>query len=167
MDEPEGALGALARGCASGEGAALFPALDERSRFALDAIADAHTKARALIRAHYPADAQNDALAQLGGDSEAESGAALFARRCQGACLTQLCDKVGAPERVTVEAREPGVTRVRTVRGGEYVLYRTPKGRYGIVFETDALARERRRAFAELSSIQANTKVYAKQRALR
>jgi hypothetical protein len=167
MEEPAGVLGVLAQGCASGGGAALFPALDERSRFALDAIADARTKARALIRAHYPAEVQRDALAQLGSDSEAENGAALFARRCAGACLTLLCDKVGAAERVTVEAREPGVTRVRTVRGGEYVLYRTPKGRYGVVFETDALARERRRAFAELSSIEANTKVYAKQRALR
>jgi hypothetical protein len=164
MEEPEGVLGVLAQGCASGSGEALFPAIDERSRFALDAIVQARQKARRLILEHYPADARADALAELGSDDEAVNGAQLFAQRCTGGCLRQLCDKVGAVASVTEDA---GTTHVRTVRGGEYVLYRTPKRRYGVVFETDALIRERRRAFAQLSSIEANAKVYTEQKALR
>jgi hypothetical protein len=68
---------------------------------------------------------------------------------------------------VSEVSERAGLTLVRTVRGGEYVLYRTPKLRYGVVFETDALVRERRRAFAALASIEANAKVYAKQKTLR
>jgi hypothetical protein len=169
MEEPEGVMGVLAQGCAGGSAEALFPAVDERSRFALDAIVDARQKAQKLILEHYPADAQKDALAELGGELDAANGAQLFARRCPAACVRQLCDKVGAVKEVVEaggSAREQ-TTRVRTVRGGEYVLYRTPKLRYGVVFETDALIRERRRAFAALAAIDANTKIYARQKALR
>ncbi|HTU62146.1 MAG TPA: hypothetical protein VMF89_26995 [Polyangiales bacterium] len=163
MDEPQEVLGVLAQGCA-GAGLGLFSALDQRSRFALDAIVDARHKARELILAHYPAEARGDALARLGRESQVESGAQLFAERCVGACRAQLCDKVGA----LVSSEGAGdLTRVRTVRGGEYLMARTREGRYGIVYETDALSRERGRAFAELSLIKANTSVYAKQKELR
>jgi hypothetical protein len=164
MDEPQGVLGVLAQGCAGSSGEALFSGLDERSRFALDAIVDARHKARRLILAHYPAEAREQALQQLGPEATVENGAQLFARRCVGACRAQLCEKVGAVASVAADAQ---VTRVRTVRGGEYVLARTKEGRYGVVYETDALARERKRAFAELSLIDANTKVYARQKTLR
>jgi hypothetical protein len=164
MDEPEGVLAVLAQGCAGGRGEALFSAIDERSRFALDAIVDARQKARKLIDEHYPAQARREALAALGDDGDAQSGAQLLARRCSAACVAQMCAGVGALESAT---REGDLTRVRTVRGGEYLLYRTEKLRYGVVFETEALMRERRRAFAELSVITANAKVYAQQKALR
>lgn len=163
MEQPEGVLGALAQGCASGSAEAAYPAIDERSRFALDAIVDAHNKARQLIAEQYPAEARAAAFAQLDDLGEVKRGAELFARRCPGACFSSLCEKVGA---VTSAEQVADTTHVRTVRGGEYVLYRTPQGRYGIVFETEALMRERRRAFAALSAIKANAQVYARQRAL-
>jgi hypothetical protein len=164
LDEPQGVLGLLARGCAGENAEALFSALDERSRFALDAIVDARRKARSLILAQYPADARDEALKQLGREAEVENGAQLFVQRCVAACRAQLCDKVGA---VASVAAEGPVTRVRTVRGGEYLLARTKEGRYGVSYETDALARERKRAYAELSLIEANVKVYATQKTLR
>ena len=164
MDEPEGVLAVLAQGCAAGSTEALFPALDERSRFALDAIAEARTKARGAILTHYPEDTRRDALAGLGDDSEARTGAQLFARRCDDACRSRLCSKVSA---VSDVSHGDSGTSVRTVRGGEYLLHRTAEGRYGVIYETDALVRERRRAFAELSSVEANVKVYQTQKALR
>jgi hypothetical protein len=164
MDEPQGVLGVLAQGCASATGEGLFSALDERSRFALDAIVDARHKARTLILGHYPAEAREEALARLGRESLVENGAQLFAERCVGTCRAQLCDKVGA---LASSESNGSLMRVRTVRGGEYVMARTREGRFGIVYETSALSRERGRAFAELALIKANSKVYAEQKALR
>jgi hypothetical protein len=164
MDEPQGVLGVLAQGCAGATGEGLFSALDERSRFALDAIVDARHKARTLILEHYPSEAREEALTRLGRESLVENGAQLFAERCVGACRAQLCDKVGA---LASSENDGSVTRVRTVRGGEYVMARTREGRFGIVYETEALSRERGRAFAELALIKANSKIYAEQKALR
>jgi hypothetical protein len=58
-----------------------------------------------------------------------------------------------------------GLALVRTVRGADIALYRQ-REHYGIVWRTDELNRERKRAFAELSTIKANAKVYAQGKAL-
>jgi hypothetical protein len=77
--------------------------------------------------------------------------------------MAPLCSGVGAPEASQLDA---GLTYVRTVRGGNYVLYRGSDGRYGLLYHAEALARERARAFAELSVIKTNAKTYAEQKSL-
>lgn len=163
LAQPAGALGLLAQGCASGDAEAVFSALDERSRFALDAIVQARSQARSVVVASYPAEAQAEALAQLGDAAESQTGAELFARRCNPACVARLCQGVGAPASVVTDG---GLAAVRTVRGADKQLYRA-REQYGLIWQTEALDRERRRAFAELSTIKANAKVYAQQKALR
>jgi hypothetical protein len=162
LTKPEGALGELAQGCARGESVALFPALDQRSRFALDAIAQARHKAQGVIVGSYPADAQQEALAQLGDARDTKTGAELFGRRCDPACFEALCRGISAPASVELTGPE---ARVRTLRGAELTLYREHE-HYGLVWNTEALLRERKRAFAELSTIEANAKVYAQQKTL-
>lgn len=164
LTEPEGALGQLAAGCASKDAKAIFPALDERARHSLDAIAHARRGARAVIEASYPNDVRAEAVAQLGDAATAESGAALFATRCSGSCLTQLCQGVGA---LKTSRSEGQLHHLETVRGGRLTLYRAKDQRYGVVWRSEELMRERRRAFAELSSIENNAKVYEAQEALR
>lgn len=163
LTKPEGALGQLAQGCAAGEAKEVFSALDERSRFALDAIAQARSKAKGVITSAYPEEARAEALAQLGDASGTQTGRELFALRCDASCVEALCQGVSAAASVALDG---GEARVRTVRGAEVTLYRAQK-HYGLVWQTDALMRERRRAFAELSTIEANAKVYAQQKGLK
>jgi hypothetical protein len=162
LTQPEGALGALASGCANGEAQALFPALDERSRSALKDIAGARRRAREVILASYPEEARAEALAQLGDTSSAATGAELFGRRCDRACVARLCNGVSAPAAVT---HDGGLAAVRTLRGAHVILFREHQ-QYGVVWQTEELDRERKRAFAELSTINANAKVYARSKTL-
>jgi hypothetical protein len=163
LHEVEGALGVLAQACAGNDARALYPAIDERARHALDAIAGARAAARTLIDESYPPEARSAALAQLGDAAAVRDGAALFAARCGADCLAALCAGVGAPVSSQFDA---GLLQVKTVRGGQYVLFRAPDGRYGLVFHAEALGRERARAFAELSVIKTNAKVYREQKSL-
>jgi hypothetical protein len=163
LTKPEGALGELAAGCANSDARSLFPALDQRSRDALISIAQARRLARDVILESYPEDARAEALAQLGDASTAASGTELFARRCDRSCVESLCQGVSAP--ATVE-HDGGLALVRTVRGARIALYRA-REHYGVIWQPEALDRERKRAFAELSTIKANAKVYAQSKALK
>jgi hypothetical protein len=163
LTKPEGALGELAAGCGNGDARALFPALDQRSRDALTSIAQARRLAREVILDSYPEEARAEALAQLGDASKAASGTELFGQRCDRGCVEVLCQGVSAP--ATVE-HDAGLALVRTVRGASIALYREHE-HYGVIWHPDELARERKRAFAELSTIKANAKVYAQGKTLR
>jgi hypothetical protein len=127
----------LAQACADGDARAVFPALDERARHALDSIVTARVAARKLVEQSYPPEARAEALAQLGDARNVRDGAALFALRCGADCMAPLCSGVGAPEASQLDA---GLTYVRTVRGGNYVLYRGSEGRYGLLYHAEALA---------------------------
>ena len=164
LHDAGGVLGVLAEGCGKDDAAALFPALDETSRHALDAIVTARRGALAAITKSYPSEARAEAEAQLGDAARAESGAALVALRCDAQCVRTFCEGVGAPSESVAEGKQ---LRVKTVRGGSYLLGRGKDQRLGIVWRTDELVRERRRAFAELSSIESNAKVYEQQKALK
>ena len=160
----EGAVARAAAAVASRDHAALLEMIDERARSALQSVYRARQQAAATIRASYPVEARAAALAELGDAAEATSALALFQMRCPDACVTQLGDPLGAPRTV----REEGdLTRVTTVRGSELSLHRGKDGRYGLVWQTDALMRERARASAELELIQKNARAYEAQRALR
>lgn len=164
--DPKTVPGALSRAASAAgdrDASALFPLIDERARFALGAVHGARRKAAELIRASYPAAAQAGAIAELGDAATAETATALFARRCGNNCLDALAHTIGAPRTVREEG---GLTHVETVRGTSLTLYRAGDGQYGLVWETDALVRERARAAAELDLIQKNAAAYREQRSL-
>lgn len=159
----EGALSNAASAVGARDYEALFQALDERARFSLSSVYQARTLAAQVIRDNYPVEARASALAELGDAVHAKSSVALFRARCDDACLDALAASIGAPREVRIEDR---IAIVQTVRGTETRLYRADDGRYGLVWDTDALMRERTRAAAELDLIQKNGEVYRSQRAL-
>jgi hypothetical protein len=156
-------LKVLAQACSARDARSLYPAIEERARRALRDIVSARSAARALIEESYPPEARAEALGELGDAARAQLGVELFALRCGADCLAEFCRGVGAP---SGSYPDGGALHVTTVRGGKYVLTRAPDGSYGLVFQTAALARESARAFAELSVIKSNAKVYREQRRL-
>lgn len=161
--EVEGALGRAADALAQRDARALFRVIDQRARHALSAITEARRAAAALIKQGYPAAAQGPALAELGDAASAKDAADLFRMRCDAACLDGLAQQVGAP----VERRdEGGEVVVKTARGSELRLYRGSDTWYGIVWNTEALSRERDRAAAELDQVKANAALYQRQNEL-
>jgi hypothetical protein len=160
----DGAVARAAAAVASRDHAALLEMIDERARSALQSVYRTRQQAAATIRESYPVEAQAAALVELGDAATAESSVALFRMRCPEACVDQLGAPLGAPRTV----REDGdLTRVTTVRDTELTLHRGKDGRYGLVWQTEALMRERTRAAAELDLIQKNARAYQAQRALR
>ena len=160
----EGALSLAASAVGARDHEALFHSLDERARFSLASVYQARTLAAQVIRTSYPATAQASALAELGDAVSAKSDVELFRARCGDACLDAIAASLGAPSQVQMEDR---VAVVKTVRGSEARLYRADDGRYGLMWETAALMRERTRAAAELDLIQKNGELYRSQRALK
>ncbi|MDB4985336.1 MAG: hypothetical protein JWN04_514 [Myxococcaceae bacterium] len=160
----EGALALAASAVGARDHDALFQALDERARYSLASVYQARTLAAKVIRESYPPEARASALAELGDAVNAHSSVELFRARCGDRCLDAIASSLGAPGDVKLEGR---VAVVKNVRGTEARLYRADDGRYGLVWETAALMRERTRAAAELDLIQKNGVLYRSQRALR
>jgi hypothetical protein len=158
-----GVVSAAASAVGNRDQASLFPLIDERARFALGATHQARQRAAALVRETYPEPERTTALTELGDAAIADSVSDLFARRCADPCLAALARTLGAPREVEVDGP---LTRVTTVRDTELTLYQAKDGRYGIVWETEALARERTRAAAELDVIAKTAVAYRAQRAL-
>jgi hypothetical protein len=138
-------------------------ALDERARFALGSIHHSRSAAAREVRTNYPPDARESALRELGDALRVGGEAELFALRCGDACLDAFAESLGAPREVSVEGR---ISTVTTVRDTQAQLYRADDGRYGLVWESEALIRERTRAAAELDLIRKNAAQYRAQRAL-
>jgi hypothetical protein len=159
----EGAVSRVASAVASRDYDALFALIDERSRFALSSVYHARHQAADVIRASYPADARAQALTELGDAVGAQSPVELFRLRCPETCVSQLAAPLGAPRAVREDGEQTVVT---TVRDTELALHRGKDGRYGLVWQTDALVRERSRAAAELDLIQKNARAYKARQAL-
>ncbi|MET0341996.1 MAG: hypothetical protein ABW252_13405 [Polyangiales bacterium] len=160
----EGAVSRAASAVASHDHAELFSLIDERARFSLASVHHARRQAAGIIRAEYPAEGREAALAELGDAALAETAVDLFRRRCPAACVAALGAPLAAPRTVSEQG---DVTIVDTVRDTRITLHRGKDGRYGLVWQTDALIRERSRAAAELDLIQKNARAYQAQRALR
>jgi hypothetical protein len=158
-----GALGRAADAVAAEDAEKLYLVIDQRARFAISSIVKARGRAAAMIRRDYPAEQQAAALAQLG-DALDATDVELFRRRCTSACFAELAAKVGAPVEEKTIGKE---VVVRTTRGGELHLFKGDDGRYGIVWNTQALARERQRAAAEEELVRNNAQTFAKRNALR
>jgi len=165
--EPRGALALASQAVEAGDAQLLFRVIDVRSRHALAAIQQARSEAAGLIRAHYPADAQAAALAQLGDAAVATDVADLFVRRCPKACQAEIGARLGAPTSEKVVQGEAGPElEVTTATGGRLRLYKGKEGHYGLVFHRQELSAERDRAARELEQIRANADIYRKRKAL-
>ena len=157
--ELEGAIGFLAVAIERDDPAMLFRAVDERARHAMISIVADRQRAAELIRADYPEDEREGALAELGDAATVEEAAALFALRCDASCRQELSSKLGAPTEQRTEGDELVVT---TSRGGTLRFHR-PEGEdawYGWVWETEALDAERDRANRDLRQIEQNAETY-------
>ena len=166
-DDPRGLDGALTRAAAAlaqRDTAGLFRVIDQRARHALASIADSRRQAAELIRKTYPAASRDQALREIGDAANAKDAADLFRLRCDAACLDRLSEQVGAP----VETRKDGAEIVvKTARGAELRMFRGSDTWYGIVWNTEALRRERDRAAAELDQVKSNAALYEEQQKLK
>jgi len=158
--ELDGALARAASALAQRDAVALFRVIDQRARHAISSISKSRRRAAALIKSSYPTAAQAEALAELGDAAIAKDEADLFRMRCGASCLDGLAAQVGAPVETRTEGDE---LVVKTARGGELRMFRGTDRWYGIVWNTDALSRERARAAAEFEQVQANAALYAQQ----
>ena len=141
----------------------MFPALDERTRFAMQATVKARMEARALIERDYPESEKAQALAALGEAGRVATAAELFGRRCDPTCLSRFGEVVGAPTSQVAVGDELEVT---TVRGRTLHMHAGTDGGYGIVWQTRETSEERARASRELRLIQDNAALYRKRKAL-
>jgi hypothetical protein len=157
------ALAGAASALESGDGARLFPYIDERARFALASTVKSRGDARKLIQADYPVAERPGALAALGDAAQVATADELFARRCASDCMRTLAGQVGAPVSQTVEGDE---VRVTTSRGTTLHMFAGQDGRYGIVWNTKACMAERAQASRDFRQIEENARVYRKRREL-
>lgn len=160
----EGAMGYAALAVERNDPAMLYRILDERARHALISIVQDRTAAAALVRETYPPEERDAALRNLGDAAEVEDAAGLFARRCDPACRQEIGRQVGAP----ASTREDGdETVVETARGTSVRIYRAAEGSWwGLVWETQALDRERNIANQALRQVERNAETYRRRQAL-
>lgn len=163
--ELEGAIAYLAVAIERDDPAMLFRAVDARARHAMISIVADRQKAAELIRADYPAEEREAALAELGDAATIDDAPALFALRCDSTCRSELSAKLGAP---TERRREGDELVVTTVRGGTLRFHRAEgeNAWYGWVWQTEALDAERDRANRDLRQIEQNAETYRRRRAL-
>jgi hypothetical protein len=135
----------------------LFRVIDERARHAMDSIVADGQRARTAIEADYPPQERSAALASLGHAARCQSAAELFAMRCGARCMDELAAQIGAP----VEQQPQGdEVLVKTSRGGRLRMHLGSDTWWGLVWNTEALIRERDRAAEVRRQIQANAARY-------
>jgi hypothetical protein len=159
----DGALGKVAFAVARRDHESLFRVIDQRARHALSSIVKSRHEAARVIERSYPAEQRAEALAKLGDARTAKDAADLFRVRCPEACLRDLADRVGAV--VSIEAKGDEQL-VKTTRGTELRMFRGKDGWYGVVWNTQALVRERERAAAETDLVRANAQTFTRRGAL-
>ncbi len=141
---------------------AVFGRLDRESREALYGIAEAAREQAAIVRADYPPAERDRELERLEADV-APDGVELFARRCPLDCRQALRRSLGA----IVERRERGEqVEVRTATGGRLRWRKDEKGRYRLLWRTEALKAERDRAFQALRDVQRAAELHRRRRQL-
>ncbi len=158
-----GALAAAAEALEAQDARKLFKLIDQRARHALSSIAASRARACKLIAADYPQNERAAALAPLGDCAATGSPEALFASRCDSACMQELAGQVGAPVSETVVGDE---VEVRTSRGTLLHMHAGKDGWYGIVWHTPELIAERMDASRQAQAIAENAEVYRKRREL-
>ena len=158
-----GALAIAAEAVEANDAARLFPALDERTRFAMQATVKARAEARAIIERDYPEPEKAQALAALGEAGQVASAEELFARRCDQTCLGSFGEVVGAP---TAQVAVGDELEVTTVRGRTLRMHAGKDGGYGAVWRTKETSDERSRASGELRLIRENAAIFRRRQQL-
>lgn len=158
-------LGFAAAAIEANNSKALFRAIDERSRFAMDSIVSDRTKSSKIIMLEYPSDAKEVALAQLGDASTVESAAELFMLRCEETCMREFRSTISP--RVAMKNVGDEIL-VLTDKGKEVRVFAgsSPKKTYGIVWRLQELSEERTKANRDLRTITENAQIYRKRRDL-
>ena len=143
---------------------ALFRAIDERSRFAMDSIVSDRNRAAKIIARDYPDEAKRTALAQLGEAADVESATELFVSRCSKACMREFGLKVASRKSIEKHGNE---TLVHTVKGTQIRVYGGPGTTgYGLVWRNNKLTQERIKANRDLKTVIQNAKIYRQRRKL-
>ncbi|MCA9532621.1 MAG: hypothetical protein KC593_03045 [Myxococcales bacterium] len=146
-----------ARAIERNDARSLFRVIDARSRHAMASIVADRRAAAELIRNTYPEDQREAALDELGPSIDAEDAAALFAARCDRACMSDLASRIGAP----LSQRQDGDELVvETPRGGTLRVTGGGEDWYGIVWRYDELDAERQRANQDRLLVEANARTY-------
>ena len=158
-----GALALGAEAVEANDASRMFPALDERTRFAMMATVKARTDARAVIERDYPDAEKAPALAALGDAGQVETAAELFGRRWDPGGLGGFGEVVGAP---TAQVAVGDELEVTTVHGRTLRMHAGSDGGYGIVWRTRESSDERSRSAKELRMIQDIAAVYRQRAAL-
>jgi hypothetical protein len=152
-----GMLEYAARAIERNDAPALFRVIDARSRHAMASIVEDRRAAAALIRNTYPEDQRDEAIRELGSAAQATDAAALFADRCDRACMADLGGRIGAP----LSQRQDGDELVvETPRGGTLRVTGGGDDWFGIVWRYDELDRERQRANQDRLLVEANARTY-------
>ncbi len=159
----EGALGYAALALERDDGTMLFRVVDARARHALISIVHDRREAADVIRAAYPDDAQQEALASLGDAADAEDAANLFVTRCGETCRAEILGSLGAPR---TSERQGDEMHVETARGTLRLYRASDDDWWGIVWKTDELDAERDRASRDLRMITSNAETYRRRQAL-
>ncbi len=160
----DGAMAYLALSLERDDSRMLFRVIDERARHAMISIVTDRRKAAELIEETYPEAERAEALRDLGDAATVADAAALFALRCDATCRRELAASVGVPVETTEDGDE---VVVRTSRGATVRMYRSAQGAWwGLVWNTDALDRERDRANQALQQIERNAETYRRRRGL-
>lgn len=163
-NEVAGALAFAARAIEDQDSRQLYRVIDERARHALHSIVHDRNAAAALIRESYPASERDRALAELGDAIEVEDAEGLFAARCGPECRSAIGGRIGGVERTEEEGQE---LVVHTTRGETLRLHRRGESHWwGIVWQTQALDRERARANQDLHRVEQNVETYRRRRQL-
>jgi hypothetical protein len=158
-----GLLAGLSATIEARDGKKLFRLIDQRARHAMASIVDARKQARVLIEADYPQNERAAAIATLGDAAAAAGAAELFVARCDEPCMRSLGDQLGAS---ASEVRTGDEVEVKTARGTTLHMHAGNDHLFGLVWNTDALSKERDQASRELEQIRQNAEVYRRRRAL-
>ncbi len=141
---------------------AVFGRLDRDSREALYGIAEAAREQAAIVRADYPPAERDRELRRIEADV-APDGVELFARRCPADCRRALREALGA----VVERKQQGeAVVVRTATGGRLRWRKDERGRYRLLWRTEALVAERDRAFQALRDVRRAAELHRRRRRL-
>ena len=144
---------------------ALYRAIDERSRFAMDSIVADRKEALAIINADYPSELKATAIAQLGRAAKVKNAQDLFTYRCQNPCL-QAFQRTLSPSVDIINDDKELVVRLKS--GKMIRVFGPPHARtgFGMVWKTKELDDERTKANRDLKTIRQNAKIYQQRKKL-
>jgi hypothetical protein len=159
---PEEAYRRFSRAIVQRDGAALFDALDQSSRWALMTVQKWHREAYDIVISNYPQGPEREReLRRFEKGATASSARELFKTDVAPPLLPMLAPLVVAPQETKIEIEPPGdVAEVVLPSGGRVRFARGQNGGWGFAgLAPDAEARKTR-AYHDLEQVRANAADY-------